>query len=168
MAGSKSYKDDANKKLLRTWLAPNVHISSQCTYLTSYYRKQAIGGPHHGSSKLYVSNKYFFGFDMHKQTIFIGNNSIINSLWTFIINGIYLIMIKQILIYSLSAGNQTRDGDRVRLIRATNNLRSLLLQQSTPEGYILLKFIKIWSISCFYHCSSLKQIAVSRLPFLVL
>ena len=38
---------------------------------------------------------------------------------------------------------ETMDGDRVRLIRATNNLRSLLLQQSTPEGYILLKFIKI-------------------------
>jgi len=96
---------------------------------------------------------------MHKQTIFIGNNSIINFLRTFIINGIYLIMIKQILlivikqillivikqilIYSLSAGDQTRDGDRVRLIWATNNLRSLLLQQSTPEGYILLKVIKI-------------------------
>ena len=126
-------------------------ISSQCTYLTSYYRKQAIGDPHHGSSKLYVSARLFFGFDMHKQTIFIGNNSIINFLRTFIINGIYLIMIKQILlivikqilIYSLSAGDQTRDGDRVRLIWATNNLRSLLLQQSTPEGYILLEFIRI-------------------------
>ena len=55
---------------------------------------------------------------MQKQTIFIGNNSIMSSLLIFIINGIYLIVINQILVshdiyygsdktYGLDPGDQS-------------------------------------------------------------
>ncbi|KAF2930020.1 hypothetical protein DAI22_05g100000 [Oryza sativa Japonica Group] len=50
------------------------------------------------SSKLYVSARLIFGFDVQKQTISIGNIPIMNSLGTFIINGIYRIVINQILL----------------------------------------------------------------------
>lgn len=50
------------------------------------------------SSELYVSARLIFGFDVQKQTISIGNIPIMNSLGTFIINGIYRIVINQILL----------------------------------------------------------------------
>ncbi|KQJ97496.1 hypothetical protein BRADI_3g31425v3 [Brachypodium distachyon] len=50
------------------------------------------------SSELYVSARLIFGFDVQKQTISIGNIPIMNSLGTFIINGICRIVINQILL----------------------------------------------------------------------
>nr|WEB51334.1 RNA polymerase betasubunit [Tetraena hamiensis var. qatarensis] len=51
------------------------------------------------SSEFYVSAGLIWksGRDMQKQTIFIGNIPIMNSLGTFIVNGIYRILINQIL-----------------------------------------------------------------------
>ena len=81
-------------------------------------------------------------------------NSIMSSLRTFILNGIYLIIISQTLL--------SHD------IYYHSEFAFIIALTIHPEGYILLNFIRIWSISCFYHCSSLKQISKSRLPFLVL
>jgi DNA-directed RNA polymerase subunit beta len=51
------------------------------------------------SSELYVSAELIWknGRDTQEQTIFIGNNPLMNSLGTSIVNGIYRIVINQIL-----------------------------------------------------------------------
>nr|YP_009300108.1 RNA polymerase beta subunit [Pelargonium transvaalense]AJC00023.1 RNA polymerase beta subunit [Pelargonium transvaalense]AKF43110.1 RNA polymerase beta subunit [Pelargonium transvaalense] len=50
------------------------------------------------SSKLYVSAGFFWKKrPMQKQTVFIGNLPLMNSLGTFIVNGIYRVVINQIL-----------------------------------------------------------------------
>jgi len=139
-------------------------ISSQCTYLTSEILPQAGHWRFPpGLFQIIFIRKINFWFRYVGQTIFIGNNSIISSLVTSIINGIYLIVIKQILlshdIYYRSrldlqiSAPATKQGMGIgsHWPGLPRILRSLLLQRSTPKGYILLKFIKIF---CVHYCSN--------------